>query len=319
MEQMEKRLGIICPGTTTFHVCTDKPSRFVGCCAVDPCGTRDGNCPQASLDATSFHKLSYPDVPGQACVNKKAGGGLWYACADLLPPFLGCCAIDPCRTGGCPSSSLRAAALSDNKTAAAIFLGEKIPASSSSARSSATSSATGAARGDADGPGLSNGAVAGISVGASVVAILLMAGLVFWLRKRFEVKRKQQQQWRESSAGADAPQHNSSPNMQSVVSPCTSPGTLVNSPYTGFQPSPPQQWNSHQHHGAHDYTGAGAMTAELPGAASDGTRKAYHDKIGAAKMDHGPAELGGQRPARQFAPVELEDPATYDRGGGRPA
>ncbi|KAM4058894.1 hypothetical protein HRG_008224 [Hirsutella rhossiliensis] len=335
MVKAEDRLGITCPKRSKFYVCSGKPARFVGCCSVNPCDTSDGNCPQESLEYTSFNKSAYNDIPAQDCV-KNEPGTAWYACAYAQPPFMGCCSVNPCQANGCPAASLRAGALSEIEENTGVFLG-KPPASSSSSTastaaststaSSVTSSATNTSTSEANSqinPGPSKGAIAGISVGVTFAAVFLVTFVIIWLRKRFEVKRKKQQQWQDPSVakGGDSSsyQNNFSPNSQSMISPCTtSPFTTNNSPYTNHQSSPSQQWNSYQpsatqYDAQRHYDGAGATTAELSAVAADGTRRAYNEKMG-----HGPAELGTDRSAGQFVPVELGDSTTYDREVKQPA
>lgn len=333
MEKAEDRLGITCPKASKFYVCPGKPSRFLGCCSVNPCDTVDGSCPQESLEYTSFNASAYNDIPAQDCV-KQEPGSAWYSCAATKPPFIGCCnSVNPCSALGCPADSLRAGALSGIKKNAAVFLGEP-PASSSSSAStptsssttSATSSATGVSKADAnvqEHPGPSKAAIAGISVGVTIAVVILITIVIVWLRKRFEVKRKQQQQWHDPSVKnpGDPYPHDYSPNSQSMTSPGTSPATMNVSSYTGYQPSPPQQWNSYRplatQYDAPHHHAAGAMTAELPAVVSNDTRKACDEKMG-LKMGYGPAELGSDKETGQLRPVELEDPNSYDREPRQP-
>ncbi|CAH0025604.1 unnamed protein product [Clonostachys rhizophaga] len=84
-------LGGSCPGQSSFYVCTNKPTRFVGCCAIDPCNTANGYCPEEKLvelsDDTSMAQsrlqiradeggLSNVAVAGIAVAATLVGGGL---------------------------------------------------------------------------------------------------------------------------------------------------------------------------------------------------------------------------------------------------
>ncbi|KAJ4120128.1 hypothetical protein NW768_010412 [Fusarium equiseti] len=115
-------LGLICPSGTNFYVCKDDPERFIGCCAINPCGTRKGLCPDQHLKAASFDKAYEEYISPQACINDNVDVA-WHACSWSTSSFVGCCAVDPC-SGGCPVKQLRAAKLSDNARDAECFLGE---------------------------------------------------------------------------------------------------------------------------------------------------------------------------------------------------
>lgn len=111
-------LGLGCPFNGTFYICKDSPTRFIGCCTLNPCGDRKGLCPDEHLEPATFeprHK-----IPPQSCINDNIAVS-WHTCPDTSPPFLGCCAVDPCHRGGCPDRELRAAKLSDKKNDADLF------------------------------------------------------------------------------------------------------------------------------------------------------------------------------------------------------
>ncbi|KAJ3461472.1 hypothetical protein MRS44_010025 [Fusarium solani] len=118
-------LGLGCPFNGTFYICKDSPTRFIGCCISNPCGDRKGLCPDEHLEPATF-EARYR-IPPQACINDNFAVS-WYTCPDTSPPFLGCCAVDPCIRRGCQDRELRAAKLSD-KSDAGLFTGGLSPGS----------------------------------------------------------------------------------------------------------------------------------------------------------------------------------------------
>ncbi|CAG7562746.1 unnamed protein product [Fusarium equiseti] len=115
-------LGLACPSGTNFYVCKNDPERFIGCCAINPCGVRKGLCPDQHLKPATFDKAYEEYISPQACINDNVDVA-WHACSWSTSSFMGCCAVDPCN-GGCPARQLRAAKLSDNTKNAECFLGE---------------------------------------------------------------------------------------------------------------------------------------------------------------------------------------------------
>ncbi|RSL82366.1 hypothetical protein CEP51_005186, partial [Fusarium floridanum] len=47
-------LGLDCPFNGTFYICKDSPTRFIGCCTLNPCGTRKGLCPDEHLEPATY-------------------------------------------------------------------------------------------------------------------------------------------------------------------------------------------------------------------------------------------------------------------------
>ncbi|KAL7910400.1 hypothetical protein GGI35DRAFT_364518 [Trichoderma velutinum] len=201
-------LDLSCPRGGRFYACEDQPTRFVGCCTIDPCGTTSGLCPDDDIQPMSFNPDAYDEIRGQNCLDT---GFQWYVCRDNSPPFLGCCSQDPCGSTGCPNDSLGAASLSTNKDQAAPFLSaasSSTTSSSSTATStsrtssttlstatsttaSTTQSATSTQPAAVSPPahtGLSKGAIAGIAVGA--VAGVCILALVAFLALRQRKKNK---------------------------------------------------------------------------------------------------------------------------------
>nr|CEG04873.1 unnamed protein product [Fusarium clavum] len=115
-------LGLTCPSGTDFYVCKNDPERFIGCCAINPCGVRKGLCPDQYLKPATFDKAYEEYISPQACINDNVDVA-WHVCSWSTSSFMGCCAVDPCN-GGCPARQLRAAKLSDNTKNAECFLGE---------------------------------------------------------------------------------------------------------------------------------------------------------------------------------------------------
>ncbi|KAF5002090.1 hypothetical protein FGRMN_573 [Fusarium graminum] len=105
-------LGLSCPYEGLFYICITDPIRFIGCCSINPCGARKGLCPDQHLKPASFDKVHQGEIPPQACVNDNVDVA-WFTCPGTFPPFVGCCAVDPCSRGSCPSRELRAAKLGD--------------------------------------------------------------------------------------------------------------------------------------------------------------------------------------------------------------
>ncbi|KAJ4011980.1 hypothetical protein NW752_004374 [Fusarium irregulare] len=148
-------LGVTCPSGSNFYICRNDPNQFIGCCAINPCGTRKGLCPDQHLKAATFDKAYEEYILPQACINDNVDVA-WHACSWSTSSFMGCCAVDPCN-GGCPARQLRAAKLSDDSRNAECFLGGKYkyepkpsytssssqnPTTSTSACSTTTSSTT---------------------------------------------------------------------------------------------------------------------------------------------------------------------------------
>lgn len=169
--------GLSCPYGGTFYICKEAKSQFLGCCTEDPCVDGTGYCPQSALRYSSYSQDSYRSIPPENCVAPH-DNNTWYTCSGAIPPFVGCCASDPCNKAGCPVKDLLAARVDDDPTNAAPFL-------TSTSTSDASSS-------DGNGSGgLSTGAIVGIAVG-SAVAVLIVVGILFFMYKRREKRRRDQ-------------------------------------------------------------------------------------------------------------------------------
>ncbi|KAJ5945068.1 hypothetical protein N7516_005236 [Penicillium verrucosum] len=154
-----------CPKGGAWYVCPDEP-QFVGCCSQDPCRNVDANstspCPGSNLYYASYDPSMHEEIPANACID----GGKWFTCTGANPPFIGCCASDPCKTPdntGCPNDDLLPAAWSKSRPGQfALFQDE----------------------GTADDDELSGGAIAGIVVGAVAALVIIGALVWFFVRKR---------------------------------------------------------------------------------------------------------------------------------------
>ncbi|KAK8123892.1 hypothetical protein PG999_003810 [Apiospora kogelbergensis] len=169
------RYGLSCPSGGKFYICENTPSRFLGCCDIDPC-KKNGICPTESLRNSSFSSGNYGDIPKEDC--NVGGEKNWWTCSGNNPPFLGCCISNPCGPG-CPPNNLLAAQLSSDPSRAAPFLTGSSPSTSASSSASATPAPE-------EKKSFPTGAIAGIAVGA-VVVIALIAYLVWRLQRQKKV------------------------------------------------------------------------------------------------------------------------------------
>lgn len=166
--------GLSCPYGGTFYICKDAESKFLGCCTEDPCVDGTGYCPQSALRYSSYSQDSYRSIPPENCVAPH-NESTWYTCSSAVPPFMGCCASNPCTNDGCPVEDLLAARVDDDPTNAAPFL-------TSTSTSDASSGGSGSG-------GLSTGAIVGIAIG-SALAVLIVVGILFFIYKRREKRRR---------------------------------------------------------------------------------------------------------------------------------
>lgn len=184
-------LGIKCPKGSEFYAIGDKKPGYLGCCELDPNDTSDSHCPLDRVQPATFDPEAYDKIPAQACVGDDPDV-LWYSCSGTKPPFIGCCAQNPCAKGSCPKEDLRPARLSDIKKNAAVFVGTSTTTTTSSIASttlaptsttSSQASATPTAAETSSGPGVPPGAIAGGVIGAIAVLAGIIA-LIIWFMKR---------------------------------------------------------------------------------------------------------------------------------------
>ncbi len=202
-------LGIKCPKGSDFYAIGDKSPGYFGCCELDPNDSSQGGCPADLMQPATFDGDAYNKIPAQSCVGNDEDT-LWYTCAGTTPPFMGCCAQNPCAKGSCPTDDLRPARLSDNKKNAAIFVGpwtttatssitsstlapsSTFPLSTSSTQASTTPTSTDTPSGSSVPAGaIAGGVIGGIAVLAGIVT------LIIWLMKRKRLQRVQPQPVRE--------------------------------------------------------------------------------------------------------------------------
>ncbi|KAL1854467.1 hypothetical protein Daus18300_011388 [Diaporthe australafricana] len=226
--------GLSCPYGGTFYICKDAKSQFLGCCTEDPCAGGTGYCPQSALRYSNYSQDSYRSIPQENCVAPRNESS-WYTCSSAVPPFMGCCASNPCSNEGCPEDDLLAARLDDDPTNAAPFL-------------TATSTSSASSSSDKGSSSLSTGAIVGISIGSALV-VLIAAGVLFFYYKRREKRRRDElaskgQRNADGTPGAFIP----SPYQDSMGSPSVFPG----SPY-----------NPH-HHMGHNSLGISHAPGQVP-------------------------------------------------------
>ncbi|KAK1829416.1 hypothetical protein QBC39DRAFT_132823 [Podospora conica] len=188
------RFNLTCPTGGQFHICTGSPVPFLGCCTVDPCTTaRGGVCPLDNLRTSSFNPDTYTDLPRQDCDDAESIR-IWYTCKFNNPPFVGCCASNPCAEGLCAPADLRPAKLSGDEALRGLFLN---PVSTSAGTTStAVPSATGSetAAPNATGSlapalpapvmeekagGITTGAIVGIVAGVVALAVIVFGAYKF--------------------------------------------------------------------------------------------------------------------------------------------
>ncbi|KAM3419250.1 hypothetical protein BST61_g5188 [Cercospora zeina] len=162
-----------CPDGGQFYACGDG-SRFVGCCASDPCAV---GCAAGNLETTSFDTAQYGAIPDQQCST-----GQFFTCNFTNPPFWGCCTSPACSSDtGCASTALAGAFLTTNPSLAEPFLGlnETWEASDADNTEPSPNSDT-----NASGGGTNTGAIAGGVVGGIVALAAVLFAVIWMLRRR---------------------------------------------------------------------------------------------------------------------------------------
>ncbi|KUI54698.1 hypothetical protein VP1G_02124 [Cytospora mali] len=175
-------LGLNCPDGGSFYICQGAGTQFLGCCTMDPCASGTGYCPQDSLRYSAYNKDSYVSIPEENCASPHNSSS-WYTCANASPPFMGCCASNPCNEG-CSQDDLLAARIGDDPAHASVFL----TATATSTSSGTTS--TSAASGDDGSTSLSTGAIVGVAIGSALTALIAAILLFFWYKRREANKNK---------------------------------------------------------------------------------------------------------------------------------
>ena len=210
-----------CPLNATFYAC-DFGERFLGCCANgSPAVTCIHGCPQEDLLPASFEEEYYDYVTRASCTR-----GDWWSCANISPPFLGCCLSNPC-LDGCPPSDLTAAIFSPNQTDNPLYsaipntssamssstltdASSTIPDSSSAMSSSALADASSTPAGAAGAPHSATTSSsslhetsAGEIVRGVIGGVIAMAGLLLGLLLLSYRRRKSQKPVDSDTAGAN--------------------------------------------------------------------------------------------------------------------
>lgn len=202
-----KRFGLNCPSGGTFYICSEAAQKFIGCCDINPCTSPlSGRCPTRNLHAASFNASRGAELLPQGC-GGATSNNQWYTCQNSRPPFLGCCANDPCNEG-CAEGNLLGAALSENEAYARQFL---LPSTTSSTSSSSMTTSTRLSTGTSSSASVSvsasptatddaekasspkaqpTGLIVGVTI-AGVVVLLLAIGGYLWYRRREEDRRMQ--------------------------------------------------------------------------------------------------------------------------------
>ncbi|POR39557.1 Uncharacterized protein TPAR_00259 [Tolypocladium paradoxum] len=344
MEGPEKRLGTACPNGGKFYVCEDKPARFVGCCTTNPCDTKNGVCPQEKLQTATFNKDVYDKIPAQECMGD-GNNTLWYTCAYSVPPFMGCCAENPCRPSGCSLDALRPAMLSNDRDAAAAFL--PMPVSSSTqSRASTTSSSLAETSthavtttpvptklpggGTTDAPTgshgeLSKGAIAGVAVGSTAGAIMLLGLLVFWFKRFSRLRRQRSRGALERHMDRRQPYHqepNFTPGPHSImphpqgVMPYHDTRSPIYPLSAGYQVSSPGCSSCQATPTPAQCIHTAMLAVELPATTNEANGAVSRDAmlqespcLGTKKKDEASGMTAALQP-RQSRAFELEDPST---------
>ncbi|KAL2889911.1 hypothetical protein HOO65_020453 [Ceratocystis lukuohia] len=177
-------LGLSCSFGGSFYICSGEPTEFIGCCTSDPClPAQRGVCPTSNLRNSSFNADAYHDIPPQQCSSEN---GDWYTCTGTVPPFIGCCSVNPCQRGSCPVSNVIPAELSIDPSAREVFLEAMSSATSASGTSgsAATSTASASSGSGGSSSGIGTGAIVGIVVGAIAVTGMIIGFFIWKLKRR---------------------------------------------------------------------------------------------------------------------------------------
>ncbi|KAL4968113.1 uncharacterized protein BDV14DRAFT_8622 [Aspergillus stella-maris] len=164
-----------CPRGGTWYVCPDEPY-FVGCCSSDPCTNSNTTspCPDvyaASYDAGAFGGTIFDSIRPNTCIDRPNTN--WFTCNFTSPPFIGCCASNPC-SEGCPDDDVLQASWSSSRNDQYQLFRDLESDNDDT---------------DSGSDGLSGGAIAGIVVGVVCGVAILAAALWFWRRKKKNAAR----------------------------------------------------------------------------------------------------------------------------------
>ncbi|KAH7078900.1 hypothetical protein BKA63DRAFT_253739 [Paraphoma chrysanthemicola] len=168
---MATNFGLNCPSGGKWYACGSGTSRFVGCCASDPCST---GCAQGNIRPAAFNATAYGTFPDASCGSASdffsctAGSTFWGCCKQNA------CAATPAAT--CPQGDL---------VPAFMERPEQFNAYAPSSESKKSNS----------------GAVIGGAVGGGVAAAIIIGILIFFFCR----KKKRNQHNIEQGATASTP------------------------------------------------------------------------------------------------------------------
>ncbi|ROT38237.1 hypothetical protein SODALDRAFT_324637 [Sodiomyces alkalinus F11] len=245
-----ERLGVSCPEGGQFYVCAGKETEFLGCCTSDPCtDSADGHCPIRDLRPASFDPDRYANIPRQSCDDARSHR-IWWTCRTNDPPFLGCCASDPCGEG-CPSDHLVQAVLSEDEDSRLPFVPEEATTSSPTSSPTASPSPSDEPSDPSGSSGLPTGAIVGIAIGGAL-ALLLLA-FVAWKSYRKARKDNDQSLRPEMGFAHAGPRHSDLSTASTIpYSNHSTPTTAEfakchHNGYHAIQPSSPAAAAAHPH------------------------------------------------------------------------
>jgi hypothetical protein len=166
-----------CSSGAQWYACPDgSKSRFVGCCAKDPCST---GCAQGSIKPVAFDVGMNFTFPDASC----GTGSAFYSCTGGKT-FWGCCKLDPCaHEQECPTGDLTPAFMDLNEQFLA-YVGESNTTSAATTTGVANPSATGRPQ-----PTHTVAIIAGVVAGVLGLAIIVsIVVCVLCRRKRSDRK-----------------------------------------------------------------------------------------------------------------------------------
>ena len=162
--------GWTCPSEGLFYACAEG-SNFVGCCTADPC---TNGCPDGNIQPVSYNPADHGNFPDASC----GTASQFWTCASGNKTFWGCCKSNPCAQGqACPAGDLTPAFLDRPEQFRAYV-------TDISSTSSATATPTASSKPDSSSGGSNTGAIVGGAVGGVLGLALIVAVLIFFLRRK---------------------------------------------------------------------------------------------------------------------------------------
>jgi hypothetical protein len=208
---------------------------------------------------------------------------------------MGCCSLNPCAKGECPSKNLFQAKLSSDKANAMAFLPPDYY----------------------NGDGLSKGAIGGAAGGAVAGGLILIGALVWFLLRRKKAKKA-------AAAAASSQTYEPYANQGSTVAgseAAMSPHMQKQDPFPPYSPypstyagtpthqsmgSPPAQWQQQQQHGSPEMNNGsawGGVSTASPDPSQGHFRESMHSSY---------TGYGGQQQQQQPPSFASELPATAE-------